>query len=457
MCLAIPEIYKNVLSHISFSLRYGRENYLPMLVLAFILNTSKLSLRKLGQEILSEQRNKSNVCRIFNNSEFNTAIIYKQFYDLSFQQISILFSTPWLIIIDTTAKKTKRRWHRRKPNRGKGGKRRLRKRSSNCIKYKNKGKTGNGSQAQLWVMGLLITDTGVRIPLPRRSYHTKAYARKHGLKYRSQIDIAVEMLTRFRVPDNVEIFVVADSFFESKKLDRICKSRNFSYVTAVDSHRCLADEYGNSNGQHIVALFDALSSKAFEKITLNSDREEYYFFRRSSEHKNKKHRIYYVCKKTLNIAKLGERSVVFSKKVKNNGRNKSFSYKVILTNNDKLSAKQMVELYELRWEIELYFKELKSYLHFSDYDFEDFKASERWVDIVLITFLFLEYIRLQRFEKLKLSDTPKNLKKSRIPQLIEIVRLDVNKENISYLKEAIKSPFGRQNLLIMLSKYNLVA
>ena len=369
MCLAIPEIYKNVLSHVSFSLKYGRKNYLSMLVFAFILNTSKLSLRKLGQEILSEQRNKSNVCRIFNNSEFNTALIYKQFYDLSLQQISILFSTPWLIIVDTTAKKTKRRWHRRKRNKGKGGKRRLRKRNSNCVKYKNKGKTGTGSQSQLWVMGLIITDTGVRIPLLRRSYHTKTYAKKHGLKYRSQIEIVVEMLTRFRAPENVEIIVVADSFFESKKFDRICKSRNFSYVTAVDSHRCLANEYGNSNGQHIVDLFDALSSKAFEKITLNSDSEEYYFFRRSSEHK--KQRMYYVSKKTLNIAKLGVRWVVFSRKVKNNGKDKSFSCKVLLTNNDKLSAKQIVELYELRWEIELYFKELKSYLHFIDYDFED--------------------------------------------------------------------------------------
>lgn len=455
MCFVIPEIYKNVLLHISLSLKYRRENYLPMLVLAFILNTSKLSLRKLGQEILFEQRNKSNVCRIFNNSEFNTLIIYKQFYDLSFQQIPIPFTRPWLVIIDTTAKKTRRRWHRRKPNRGKGGKRRLRKRCGNCIKYKNKGKTGNGSQAQLWVMGLLITDTGVRIPLPRRSYYTKTYAKKYGLKYQSQIDIAVEMLTRFRVPDNVEIIVVADSFYESKKFDRICKTLDFTYFTAVDSHRCLADENGNSNGQHIVALFDSLSSDVFEKITLNSDSQQYSFFRRSSEHK--KQRTYYACKKTLNIAKLGERCVVFSKKVKNNGRDKSFSYKVLLANNDKLSAKQIVELYELRWEIELYFKELKSYLHFSDYDFEDFKASERWVDIVSITFLFLEYVRLQRLEKFKFSDAPNNLKNARIPQLIEVVRLDVNKENILYLKETIKSQFGRQNLMAMLSKFNLVA
>ena len=135
----------------------------------------------------------------------------------------------YFFINDTTAKKTKRKWHRRKGNKKKGGKRRLRHRTSNCVKYKDKGKTGNGSQANLWVMGLLITDIGVRLPLPRRSYHTKEYAKKHGLKYRSQIDIMVEMLSRLPISENVELIVIADSFFESKKLDTICKTRGFTY------------------------------------------------------------------------------------------------------------------------------------------------------------------------------------------------------------------------------------
>ncbi len=455
MYLSIPQKHREVLLHISSFLKYGRDNYLPMLVLSFSLSFGKLSLRKLGQEVLTEQRNKSNIDRVLNNSEFDTLKVYGNFYGIFFQQQTLPCLTQWVVIFDTTAKKTCRKWHRRKRSRGKGGKRRLCKRDGNTIKYKDKGKSGQGSQTHLWVMGLLIIDNGIRIPLPRRSYYTKGYAKKHGLKYRSQIDLVVEMLTSFRVPENVEVIVLVDSFFESKKLDRICSKRHFTYVTAVDSHRCLADENGNSNGQHVVSLFESLPSKAFEKITLDEESEQYYTFRRGPGHR--KTRIYHICKKILDIAKLGQRSVVFSKKEKNKGRQRSFSTKVLLTNNSKLTAEQIVELYELRWEIELYFKELKSYLHFTDYDFEDFKASERWVDIVLITFLFLEHRRLQL---LRDSLSPKEInriKNARTLQMIEVVKAEVNKENMLYIQESLKSSYGRQHLLSALSKFNFVA
>ncbi len=210
-----------------------------------------------------------------------------------------------LVIFDTTTKKTQRRWKSRKRN-------------GNTIKYKDRGKRGKGSQTHLWVMGLLITESGTRIPLPRRSYYTKAYAKRYGLKYRSQVDLVVEMLSELSVPENVE-------------------------------------------------------------------------------------------------------------------------------------------LYELRWEIELYFKELKSHLHFTDYSFEDFQASEHWVDIVLITFLFLEYRRLQL---LRGSLSPKeayHLQNARTPQMMEVVKAEVNKENMLYIQEALKSSYGRKHLMKVLSKINLVA
>lgn len=116
-----------------------------------------------------------------------------------------------------------------------------------------------------------------------------------------------------------------------------------------------------------------------------------------------------------------------------------------------------MELYELRWEIELYFKELKSYLHLSDYSFEDFKAAQRWVDMVLITFLFLEYQRWQLIQRsLTLKDI-NQLNTARTPQLIEIVKTEVNQANILYIQQALKSSYGRQHLLKTLSKINIVA
>ena len=61
-----------------------------------------------------------------------------------------------------------------------------------------------------------------------------------------------------------------------------------------------------------------------------------------------------------------------------------------------LSAAEIVELYDLRWQIELFFKELKSTLGFHPYRFEKFTCVERWVEMCLVTFLYLEWYRVRR-------------------------------------------------------------
>jgi len=79
------------------------------------------------------------------------------------------------------------------------------------------------------------------------------------------------------------------------------------------------------------------------------------------------------------------------------------------------------------------------------------------VDIVLITFLFLEYRRLQL---LRGSLSPKeayHLQNARTPQMMEVVKAEVNKENMLYIQEALKSSYGRKHLMKVLSKINLVA
>jgi hypothetical protein len=40
-----------------------------------------------------------------------------------------------------------------------------------------------------FVMGLLITESGMRIPLPRRSYYTKEYCARYVRRHRSQVQL----------------------------------------------------------------------------------------------------------------------------------------------------------------------------------------------------------------------------------------------------------------------------
>ena len=68
-----------------------------------------------------------------------------------------------------------------------------------------------------------------------------------------------------------------------------------------------------------------------------------------------------------------------------------------------LTAEQIVELYDLRWQIEVFFKELKSTLGFHQYRFRTFSKVERWVDLCLITFVYLEWSRAERLANRRLS------------------------------------------------------
>ena len=62
-----------------------------------------------------------------------------------------------------------------------------------------------------------------------------------------------------------------------------------------------------------------------------------------------------------------------------------------MTNATHLSVSEIVELYTLRWQIELFFKELKSTLGFHQNKFKTFEAVEGWGELTVTTVLYLKW------------------------------------------------------------------
>ena len=60
--------------------------------------------------------------------------------------------------------------------------------------------------------------------------------------------------------------------------------------------------------------------------------------------------------------------------------------KILLSNLTNWDARQIAEAYAVRWQIELFFKEMKSFLGLSSYRFRDFKEVEGWVQACCIAF-----------------------------------------------------------------------
>ena len=70
--------------------------------------------------------------------------------------------------------------------------------------------------------------------------------------------------------------------------------------------------------------------------------------------------------------------------------------KVLTANNRAMSVRDVIELYSIRWQIELFFKELKSTLGFHQDPFQNFDATEGWAELALTTMLYLERYRSQQ-------------------------------------------------------------
>ena len=104
---------------------------------------------------------------------------------------------------------------------------------------------------------------------------------------------------------------------------------------------------------------------------------------------------------------VGEVRLVFSTTKENLKTATPDDVKILMTNDQRLSVRDVVELYSLRWQIELFFKELKSTLGFHQYQFQKFEPVEGWVELALTAFMYLEWYRVQQMSRRDLSDEEK--------------------------------------------------
>jgi hypothetical protein len=117
--------------------------------------------------------------------------------------------------------------------------------------------------------------------------------------------------------------------------------------------------------------------------------------------------------------------------------------KILLTNDPRLSVREVVELYSLRWQIELFFKELKSTLGFHQYKFRRFAAVEGWTRLVLTAFLYLEWYRCRQLARRSLTKEAKQWwRHQRTYGLCQAVRLASQQAELDYLAEHLDTPGG---------------
>ena len=315
------------------------------------------------------------------------------------------------IIIDSTAQKKRS------------------KKMENRIIYK-KGRTSD----HFFVMGILyFPDTNVRIPLPRRLYRTKGYCKKHKCKYRSQVQLAEMMIRNAKyyelssIPDDIQVTVIFDSYFPSEKVINAIKNKGYHFACSVKDNRV-----SSSGNQLRLICQERIASGLLTnrtQIRVMSKRSQY-AHKSAQKYETK---VYITCTEKLSISKMGYVQIVFSHKEGVQPNQKTLRY--IVTDILNIDTQEILTIYSYRWQIELYFKELKSYLGLGNYQMLPFKAIVRHVDCVIMAFMYLEHERIRKLQK---EPKSKQWLHARTLQMSYVIGHEVRMTTLSYIKRTLK-------------------
>lgn len=304
-----------------------------------------------------------------------------------------------------------------------------------------------------FTFGLLLTPSGIRIPL-QVPHYTPDYCAQYGLPHRTTAEAAADMIGALPLPVGAEVVVIGDTAYDAQVIREACDARGYTWIFPANSERV----YEGPKGQRpkLRSRLKDWQSLSLSTIRLRASTGKYAKYRRLSRWRvgpKMKPRVYYAHQEIREVHSVGRMQLVFSTMKPDLSKATPDDVKILMTNALKLSVREVIELYSLRWQIELFFKELKSTLGFSQYSFQKFQAVQAWVEIAITTVLFLEYWRAERMRDRRLSKKEREWWESqRLHGLCAAYRQECSGRELKYMADRLKTSGGIVKLKRLLTQ-----
>ena len=178
--------------------------------------------------------------------------------------------------------------------------------------------------------------------------------------FRTKMEIAFEeIIEPLKVPKNIDLYIVFDSWWFSSDLFSKSLSLEHNIVCQIKSDK----KIGINKDMY------------FKVRELASQIEDKYFIKTTISVRGRK-KTYYTFEKKVIIDKVGEVKLVVSK------RKKDSTTRYFISTNESLSSKEVLSIYEDRWDIETAHRETNQKLGFKDYQLRDKQSIERFIQLV---------------------------------------------------------------------------
>lgn len=425
------------------SLRALGQAFALRMVLTFIMHRGRMSCSQAAGSIASESYHRGQLTRFlarprWQRDDFN-APLRQALLELESSKGRFIF------IIDATlssqsGKKTQNTHstgnRQRRPQKGR--------------RY-NKNKVTR-KRCHSFTFGLLITPSGYRIPW-QIPHYTKEYCARQGLTHRTTAEAGADLILSLPLPEEADVVVLGDTAYDAKVVREACEERKYIWIVPANPERVYEGPTGKR--PKLRSRLKNWKRLSLKTIRLRASTGKYAKYRRLSKWRvgpKQKPRVYYAYQEKCDVRSVGHVQLIFSTMKPKLKKATPNDVKILMTNATDMSVSEVLELYSLRWQIELFFKELKSTLGFAQYSFEKFQAVNAWAELAIMTVLFLEHERAKRLRDRRLSKERRRWWESqRLYGLCVAYRQECEGRELKYLSERLKTPGGISKLKRLLT------
>jgi Transposase DDE domain len=298
-----------------------------------------------------------------------------------------------------------------------------------------------------FTFGLLITPSGYRIPF-QIPHYTKEYCQKNGLQHRTTAEAAAEMIRLLPLDEGADVVVLGDTAYDAEVVHEACAKRGYEWIFPANPERV----YEGIRGQRpkLRSRLKDWTGLSLKTIRIQPSTGKYADYRRISRYRlgpKQKPRVYYAHQEKQEVRSVGRVQLVFSTAKHDLKSATPDDVKILMTSAIQMSMAEVIELYSVRWQIELFFKELKSTLGVGQYQFERFEAVEAWMNCAITAVLFLEHERAKRLRDRRLSEDRRRWwTAQRLHGLCEAFRQECVEGELKYLSDRLKISGGLKKM-----------
>lgn len=250
----------------------------------------------------------------------------------------------------------------------------------------------------------------ITIPFAVKLYVKDKDSLKLEIPFRKVTELAAEIIRSFVAPKGIKVLVLFDAYYLCPVVTKACKEKKFHYISVLKSNRNLK-KYGKKlkSGAYATYCFKS-KEKSDMKISKGHGISSYKF----------------VDSGWIEVSKLGLSHLIFSRK--NSERN----ILALVTDHPGLKAVDIIRSYDIRWNIEVFFKDAKQLLGLGRYRNRSYKAAVTHLHLVCFAYALLTHIALNSIcEK----ENKKNKACVSMRNLQNILRTIIWNDTAQYLKE----------------------